>query len=251
MATPRLRRRSRYRLGGWVRNRFGGRDLGPGTPPLGAATRDQARCRAERYVGSRQSGDLPMPPPFEPLNQSASRRRSRPSSGAGEARPRTRRLASGNWCCQPCLAEGGGQMSGRTPPRAGERRREPGRGDPRAGRVLAATCLSTLVVNANTSAVSILLPAISEDTGMDVTTLQWAVTGYRRGRGRHRDLGLARRRVRAQAGLPAHAAVRGVLHPDRPVVLRRSCDRRTRHTGRSGSDDPGVRTQPPLSGQHG
>jgi EmrB/QacA subfamily drug resistance transporter len=44
--------------------------------------------------------------------------------------------------------------------------------------VLAATCLSTLVVNANTSAVSILLPAISDDTGMDVTTLQWAVTGY-------------------------------------------------------------------------
>src|SRR6478672_3836476 len=44
--------------------------------------------------------------------------------------------------------------------------------------VLAVTCLSTLVVNANTSAVSILLPAISEDTGMDVTTLQWAVTGY-------------------------------------------------------------------------
>jgi EmrB/QacA subfamily drug resistance transporter len=44
--------------------------------------------------------------------------------------------------------------------------------------VLAATCISTLVVNANTSAVSILLPAISEDTGMSVTTLQWAVTGY-------------------------------------------------------------------------
>ncbi|TCC52219.1 MFS transporter [Kribbella capetownensis] len=48
----------------------------------------------------------------------------------------------------------------------------------RATGVLAATCLSTLVVNANTSAVSILLPAISEDTGMGVTTLQWAVTGY-------------------------------------------------------------------------
>src|SRR6478609_9711216 len=30
----------------------------------------------------------------------------------------------------------------------------------------------------NASAVSILLPAISEDTGMSVTTLQWAVTGY-------------------------------------------------------------------------
>jgi EmrB/QacA subfamily drug resistance transporter len=44
--------------------------------------------------------------------------------------------------------------------------------------VLAATCLSTLVVNANTSAVSILLPAISEDTGTSVDTLQWAVTGY-------------------------------------------------------------------------
>ncbi len=48
----------------------------------------------------------------------------------------------------------------------------------RTGGVLAATCLSTLVVNANTSAVSILLPAISEDTGMSVTDLQWAVTGY-------------------------------------------------------------------------
>jgi EmrB/QacA subfamily drug resistance transporter len=44
--------------------------------------------------------------------------------------------------------------------------------------VLVVTCLSTLVVNANTSAVSILLPAISDDTGMSVNTLQWAVTGY-------------------------------------------------------------------------
>ena len=44
--------------------------------------------------------------------------------------------------------------------------------------VLLVTCLSTLVVNANTSAVSILLPAISKDTGMSVTDLQWAVTGY-------------------------------------------------------------------------
>jgi EmrB/QacA subfamily drug resistance transporter len=48
----------------------------------------------------------------------------------------------------------------------------------RAPGVLGATCLSTLIVNANTSAVSILLPAISSDTGMSVTTLQWAVTGY-------------------------------------------------------------------------
>jgi EmrB/QacA subfamily drug resistance transporter len=52
------------------------------------------------------------------------------------------------------------------------------RGGGSATGVLAATCLSTLVVNANTSAVSILLPAISEDTGMSVDTLQWAVTGY-------------------------------------------------------------------------
>ncbi len=48
----------------------------------------------------------------------------------------------------------------------------------KAGAVLAVTCISTLVVNANTSAVSILLPAISADTGTSVETLQWAVTGY-------------------------------------------------------------------------
>jgi EmrB/QacA subfamily drug resistance transporter len=54
---------------------------------------------------------------------------------------------------------------------------------PDAGRkagtgVLAAACVSALVVNANTSAVTILLPAISEDTGAPVSQLQWAVTGY-------------------------------------------------------------------------
>ncbi|GAA1673472.1 MFS transporter [Glycomyces endophyticus] len=48
----------------------------------------------------------------------------------------------------------------------------------KAGGVLAVTCISALVVNANTSAVAILLPAISTDTGMAVSTLQWAVTGY-------------------------------------------------------------------------
>ncbi|MFF3616378.1 MFS transporter [Streptomyces sp. NPDC002580] len=52
----------------------------------------------------------------------------------------------------------------------------PGRSAPTA--VLIATCVSTLVVNANTSAVSILLPAISADTGTSLDTLQWAVTGY-------------------------------------------------------------------------
>ena len=62
----------------------------------------------------------------------------------------------------------------------------------RAGGVLAATCISTLVVNANTSAVSILLPAISEDTG---TSVQHAAVGGDRllaGRRRgDRHLGLA------------------------------------------------------------
>src|ERR1700754_1739149 len=49
----------------------------------------------------------------------------------------------------------------------------------RAGRgVLAAACVSAFVVNANTSAVTILLPAISKDVGAPVAQLQWAVTGY-------------------------------------------------------------------------
>ncbi|GID97532.1 MFS transporter [Amorphoplanes digitatis] len=54
---------------------------------------------------------------------------------------------------------------------------------PAAGRaaglgVLVAACVSALVVNANTSAVTILLPAISADTGAPLDQLQWAVTGY-------------------------------------------------------------------------
>src|SRR5690349_2623761 len=48
-----------------------------------------------------------------------------------------------------------------------------------AGRgVLLAACVSALVVNANTSAVTILLPAISADLHTTVSRLQWAVTGY-------------------------------------------------------------------------
>ena len=46
------------------------------------------------------------------------------------------------------------------------------------GGVLAAACVSALVVNANTSAVTILLPSISDDVGAPVAELQWAVTGY-------------------------------------------------------------------------
>src|SRR4051812_8599956 len=47
-----------------------------------------------------------------------------------------------------------------------------------AGGVLAAACVSAFVVNANTSAVTILLPSISEDVHAPVAQLQWAVTGY-------------------------------------------------------------------------
>jgi EmrB/QacA subfamily drug resistance transporter len=53
------------------------------------------------------------------------------------------------------------------------------RSDRSAGRgVLLAACVSALVVNANTSAVTILLPAISADLDTTVSRLQWAVTGY-------------------------------------------------------------------------
>ena len=53
-----------------------------------------------------------------------------------------------------------------------------GRGQAAAGGVRAAACVSTFVVNANTSAVTILLPTMSEDVGAPVAQLQWAVTGY-------------------------------------------------------------------------
>ncbi len=44
--------------------------------------------------------------------------------------------------------------------------------------VLTVACVSALVVNANTSAVTILLPAISQDLNAPISQLQWAVTGY-------------------------------------------------------------------------
>lgn len=47
-----------------------------------------------------------------------------------------------------------------------------------AASVIGVSCLSTFVVNANTSAVSILLPSISADLGAPIAMLQWAVTGY-------------------------------------------------------------------------
>lgn len=61
-------------------------------------------------------------------------------------------------------------MTGTVAPTA--RGLRPGRG------VLTAACVSTFVVNANTSAVSILLPSIATDLHTSTEALQWAVTGY-------------------------------------------------------------------------
>ena len=66
-------------------------------------------------------------------------------------------------------AQAGGQMTGAGSTEVGQAA---------ATGVLVATCVSTLVVNANTSAVTILLPAIAEDVNASISTLQWAVTGY-------------------------------------------------------------------------
>jgi EmrB/QacA subfamily drug resistance transporter len=48
----------------------------------------------------------------------------------------------------------------------------------RSSGVLGTACLSTFVVNVNTSAVSILLPSIATGLGASLDELQWAVTGY-------------------------------------------------------------------------
>jgi MFS family permease len=62
----------------------------------------------------------------------------------------------------PSAASGAGSDAGIAPGRA----------------LMVIACVSTLVVNANTSAVSILLPSISVDLGVPIDVLQWAVTGY-------------------------------------------------------------------------
>ena len=121
----------------------------------------------------------------------------------------------------------------------------------RARGVLIVTCLSTLVVNANTSAVSILLPAISDDTGMDVTTLQWAVTGYSLvgaativTSGSLGDV-FGRKRV-FQLGLVLFVAscVLIALSDSGGAVIAGRCIQ-----GASGCDDPGLRAQPADRGQ--
>jgi MFS family permease len=44
--------------------------------------------------------------------------------------------------------------------------------------LLAATCLPNVLVNVNSSAISVLIPAISDDTGASIQSLQWTVSGY-------------------------------------------------------------------------
>ena len=116
-----------------------------------------------------------------------------------------------------------------------------------AGRgVLVATCVSTLVVNANTSAVTILLPAIAEDVDAPISTLQWAVTGYSLvgaafivTSGALGDV-FGRRKV----FLGGLAAVHRVVRADRTVRQPGRCHRRAGDPGRGRFDDPGVGPEP-------
>ena len=121
----------------------------------------------------------------------------------------------------------------------------------KAGGVLVATSLATLVVNANTSAVSILLPSISEDVGTSVDTLQWAVTGYSLvGRGRDRDLGVARRRVRPQEGVPRRPVpLHRVVRAARAVQQRCGSHRRADDPGSRRRDAARLRPEPAVGGQ--
>ena len=116
--------------------------------------------------------------------------------------------------------------------------------------VLLATCVSTLVVNANTSAVTILLPAIAEDVDASVSTLQWAVTGYSLvgaacivTSGALGDVFGRRTRVPRR-----FAAVHRLLRADRAVRLPGRGDRRAVHPGCRRVDDPRFWSQPAHRG---
>ena len=118
----------------------------------------------------------------------------------------------------------------------------------RARGLLAATCISTLVVNANTSAVSILLPAISDDTGMSLNTLQWAVTGY----------SLVGAAVIITSGSLGDVFGRKRIFQLGLMLFVGSCvlialaqsggdgDRRSSHPGRCRRHHPGLRAEPAL-----
>ena len=123
----------------------------------------------------------------------------------------------------------------------------PGRGVDRAAGagVLIAARVSALVVNANTSAVTILLPAISDDVGTSLDVLQWAVTGYMLvgaavivTSGALGDV-LGRRRV-FLAGL---RPVRPLLRADRAIRQRSRRDRRPHDPGRGRLDPARLRDE--------
>ena len=123
-----------------------------------------------------------------------------------------------------------------------------GSGRRAAGGVLAAACVSTLVVNANTSAVTILLPSISEDVGAPVAELQWAVTGYSLvGAAVIVTSGALGRRVRTAEGVPRRpGALRRLVRADRAVHERRPASSAGDDPGRRRCDDPGVRHGPAV-----
>ena len=111
-----------------------------------------------------------------------------------------------------------------------------------------AACVSALVVNANTSAVTILLPTISEDTGAPVAQLQWAVTGYMLvgaavivTSGALGDV-FGRRKV-FLAGL---IALRRLVRADRHGSERRRHHRGADDPGSRGLDDTGLRHEPAV-----
>ena len=103
-------------------------------------------------------------------------------------------------------------------------------------------------MNANTSAVTILLPSISEDVGAPVAELQWAVTGYSLvgaavivTSGALGDV-LGRRKV-FLAGLALFIASCVLIALSTSAAGR---GRRPDDPGRVGRDDPGLRHEPAV-----
>ena len=119
---------------------------------------------------------------------------------------------------------------------------------PAGGGVLAAACVSALVVNANTSAVTILLPSISKDVDAPVAQLQWAVTGYSLvGAAVIVTSGALGDVLRAPQGVPRRPrAVHRLVRADRAVDGRRRRGRRADDPGRVGRDDPRLRHEPAV-----
>ena len=123
-------------------------------------------------------------------------------------------------------------------------------GRPAGTGVLVATCVSTLVVNANTSAVTILLPAIAEDVNaLDQHAAMGSHRLLARRRGVHRHVGCPGRRVRSPQGVPRRpVAVHRVVRPHRPVGHPGRRDRRPLHPGRGRLHHPRLGIEPADGG---